>query len=472
MRLESTYLNQRVEVFDAIFDEEQAEELRAVSRLYNRQLGPVEALKLHRPEIVDLPLYSSSCRHSPVASLMKDIEARPASGQSPLVPAGGKGATSGQAIAGALGEAAERLLSMLHYQHAQPELVLATFDELQQQGVAAIDPSALSPFAPQQYEQPRFRWRPFTRQTPVRWIAGQRLLTGERVMTPAQFVFLWYEHARGETPIGYPTTGGLAFHTDRRRAILHGLYEVVERDAINVSWMCRIPPSRVEIDTSTFLRDHCGLERRMSSAFVSNVSVFLNSLDVPIPVFTVIAFDDARDALTMLAGGGAWSTKERALTQALFEAGQCRSVLKTLEHEADRKIQPGSASDAMSDFLDGTVFYGYRDNRPLLEWYMSGPLVSWTDVPSFHFEGLDEEWDAVRQWLSRDRLDPIVVDLGSACSPGSYVVKVIVPELTAAWVPAEPMLGHPRYYEMARKLGLADTGLRFEQLNDRPLPFP
>lgn len=472
MRLETTHYNGRLEMFDAIYDASRAAELSAVARLYNRHLGPVEALNVHRPEALDLALYSTSCRHSPVAGLMPDVQARPSGGQSPYVPGGGKGATLSQALAGALGESAERLLAILHYQGIHPELRLATYNELQQEGTDAIHPADLLLFAPEQCAKPGFRWSQFTAETRVRWIRGTRLLTDRPVMVPAQLVLLWYESAPGEIPIGYPTTGGLTFHSDRRRAILHGLYELVERDAINVGWMCRIPPRRVEIDVGEFLREVRGVERRMSTAFLSGVSVFLNSLDSPIPVMTVMAFDESRDSLAFLGGGGAWSAKDRALTQALFEAGQCRSVLRTLEREPQQKIQPGSPLNQMGDFLDATVYYGYRQNRRLLDWYQSGPVIPWNDVPSLDFATLDEEWAAVREWLIRDSLDPVIVDLDSACWPGACVVKVVVPELTSAWVPAEPFLGHRRYYELPRKIGIAGRALTYADLNDLPLPFP
>jgi ribosomal protein S12 methylthiotransferase accessory factor len=236
--------------------------------------------------------------------------------------------------------------------------------------------------------------------------------------------------------------------------------------------MCRIPPRRVELDLRAILKEISGVERRMSTEFLSAVSVFLNTLDGPIPTITVIAFDESRDSLTFLGGGGAWSTKERALTQALFEAGQCRSVLRTLEGEPRQKIRPESSRKSMGDFLDATIYYGYRENRALLDWYSAGKTIGWADVPSWKFATLDEEWNAVMEWLVRGGLNPVIVDLDSACWPAATVLKVIVPELTSACVPAEPFLGHPRYYGMPGTLGLASRPLKFEDLNDQPLPFP
>jgi ribosomal protein S12 methylthiotransferase accessory factor len=464
VQLQTSFLNAHLEMLDAFYDDAAAAELAAVSRGYNHQLGPIGSLLVHRPDAHDLPLFSSSCGHSPVSALMADLAVRPATGAGPTIPGGGKGATLGAAIRGALGETSERLLAVLHYQAVEPELRLATSSQLEkEQSGDVLHPERLSLFAPEQHTAGNGRWAPFTRQTPVRWMTGRSLLSGEPVHIPAQLVLLYYERVPGEPPIGYPTTGGLGFHADRRRAVLHGLYEWIERDAINVGWVCRLAPQRVDIDVASLLPGPV--------PYGVDVRVFLNTLDVPFPVITVTAVDRRRDDLAFLGGGGAWSNRDRALRQALYELAQCATVLKTLTSQP-RRIGPSSPIEAMNDFLDATVFYGYRANARLLDWYTNGNPIAWQDVPSFQFRSLDEEWDFVLAWLRTNNLDPVVIDFDGAAWPGASAVKVVVPELTPAWVPADPYLGHPRYYELPQRLGRVARPLRFDELNRLPLPFP
>ena len=66
----------------------------------------------------------------------------------------------------------------------------------------------------------------------------------------------------------------------------------------------------------------------------------------------------------------------------------------------------------------------------------------------------------------------IVTSTPSAVSRRICLVRVIVPEMTLASVPANPYLGHPRYYELPRRLGLSDNDLTFADLNPDPIPFP
>jgi ribosomal protein S12 methylthiotransferase accessory factor len=254
VRLETTYLNERLQLFDGVYTEHQAATFRSVSHGYNRHLGPVLALNVHRPELTDLGLYSASCRTSPLAALMADAESRPLAGASPLVPAGGKGATLAQAVTGALGEAGERLLAILHYPHVLPELIFASFEELQSRGLRAVDPEHVALFAPEQYAAPGFPWRPFTPRSRVRWMRGAHMLSGDPVLAPAQLVLLWYERVPDEVPIGYPTTGGWPVF---RRVASKWTWP---RSCANGSvWKgaCRVPSCKTSESFSTRWTDPC-----------------------------------------------------------------------------------------------------------------------------------------------------------------------------------------------------------------------
>jgi ribosomal protein S12 methylthiotransferase accessory factor len=51
-------------------------------------------------------------------------------------------------------------------------------------------------------------------------------------------------------------------------------------------------------------------------------------------------------------------------------------------------------------------------------------------------------------------------------------MKAFIPELAPPFPPSTPLLGHPRYYELPRTLGLTDRRLTFADLNTDPLPYP
>ena len=171
----------------------------------------------------------------------------------------------------------------------------------------------------------------------------------------------------------------------------------------------------------------------------------------------------------MLAGGGAWSTKERALMQAIFEIGQARTGFNLYPHAWDH-IKPTSRVSELTDFYYAPVYYGYAENLPKMSWYMEADnAVDWDQIPTTKATTVDEEYEEITGWLATHRIHPIVFDFNSACWPGVSVIKVYMPQLTFAHVPSHPYFGHPRYYEVPRQLGVRN-GVR--GLLGDPLPFP
>jgi ribosomal protein S12 methylthiotransferase accessory factor len=294
-RLAATYLNERVELLDGVYGPERQAELDAVSRLYNRLIGPVTSLILFRPEILDLPFYSSSCHHSSVGSLLRDLTMRVGGVDALVFTGGGKGSDMASCVLGALGEVAERLLGALHSQALGDRVVYGSYAELVQRGHNPLPPNELPLFSEEQYECAQFPYERFGPDTVVGWVEGRNLLTEETVLVPAQLVLVCRGLRASETRIGYSTSGGLAFHTDRRRALLHSLYEVIERDAINVRWYCRLAPPAVDVDLAHLLTRNFEVRQgRLSTPSIDRLRIYLNTLDVPIPVLTAVAIDASR----------------------------------------------------------------------------------------------------------------------------------------------------------------------------------
>lgn len=473
MALTIDYLNRRVELLDAHFDEGRRGEYEAVSHLYNRHLGPIWTVVPHRPEATDLAMYTSAARHFPIGTLWPDVRERPRDVDI-SIPGGGKGGEPMKALLGGLGEMSERMLGTLHSQAVGDSLPFATCDEMLEQGLNALTPEELPLFAPEQYADPRFPYVPFERGVPLTWIEGTRLGTGEKVWAPAQVILLYSRRQPGEPSIAYPTTGGMAFHSHPASAVLHGLYEVIERDAINVTWHCHIPPKRVRLDLDRVMRESGAMALpRLHAAGIDEVHVVLNTVDVPIPVFSTVAVDRARDEKAFLSGGGAWGTRERALSQSILELGQCRNILKFHKPSAGKHIAAATPVDQLTEFFDAVVYYGYRENLRKVDWFWrEGDEVEWEEAPTHAFRDPHVELAVMTERLAGAGVRPIIFDLSGACWPGVKVLKTLIPELTAAGVPAFPFLGHPRYAELPRRLGRLDRSLAFEELERTPVPLP
>ena len=258
-------------------------------------------------------------------------------------------------------------MAVFHFSAVADQIEYATYEDLKSQGRHAIEPGDLPLFSDAQYKDPGFPYTPFCHDSPLGWIEGVELISGKQMLVPAQLVLIYYKPRPFEAQIGYPTTGGLAFHPDRRRAFLHGLYEFIERDAINLRWFCKIPPERVSIDLAEFLGTDSSFQRgRLYTTALDNIGVYLNTVDIPIPVLTTVAIDRFRDEGAFLGGGGSWSNRERALSQSLFELGRSRTALKHFRPIGMKNIKADSSLSEMTDFFDAAVYFGFRANMPAI----------------------------------------------------------------------------------------------------------
>ncbi|QOZ70140.1 YcaO-like family protein [Bradyrhizobium arachidis] len=473
MVLEATNLNERIELFDSFYDENRRLQYEVVPRLYNQSIGPVTAVSIHRPKLLDLSMYGTSCRHSPVGRLLGDLVGKSPLWDSVAIPIGGKGPTMKQAFLGNMGEACERILAALQTRLLRDRAEFGTYDELKARGLPALPPGELPLFAVEQYAKEEFPFAPFTEDTPVAWLQGKRLFAAQDVYVPAQLVaFHWCAFPQ-EARIGYATSGGLVFHTNFRQAVLHGIYENVERDAINLSWYCKLPPAVVDIDLVEFLKNNTEQSApRMMTPYIQKARVLLNTLDIPLPVFTVMTFDKSRDGRALLAGGGGWGKPDRALIQAVFEIGQAQIGYALTPHAWDH-IRPDSQLSDLTDFYYALIYYGFKENLSLLSWYADGPArVAWDQVPSISGSDLNGEYDAVRELLLQRNIDPILFDFSDSCWPDAHLIKVFMPQLTHAHLPSHGYFGHPRYYDVPMQLGLKHGRLTYDELNRLPLPFP
>jgi YcaO-like protein with predicted kinase domain len=221
----------------------------------------------------------------------------------------GKGVSVAAAKASAVMEAVE----MFHAEHVKLPLRLASYAELSAD-VSAADPARLP------------RCRAAVESDRLLWVEAQELMSGAPLWVP-------YEMVSADFTLPYPsgsgafqaTTNGLASGNHRLEAILHGLYEVVERDAIAL-WRaavrtqedCALDPGSVDGPTSRPLLDlfkRAGIMLRIWDV----------TSDIRLPVFVCLAMEpDPTEGVEPELGSGCHADRDVALARALTEAAQAR----------------------------------------------------------------------------------------------------------------------------------------------------
>ncbi len=162
----------------------------------------------------------------------------------------------------------------------------------------------------------------------IEWVEGEEIATGDQTLLPAEFVY----HPPPASRYHSPVTTGLGLGNSPVEALLAGLYEVIERDAMMLSWYSSFEPLGVQIEDETYET----LSSRASSEGLS-VSTLLLTQDVDVPV---VAAAVSRDEWPKLAfGTGAHLDVNKAARSALAEALQNWTEL--------RGMGPDDAADAL-----------------------------------------------------------------------------------------------------------------------------
>ena len=309
----------------------------------------------------------------------------------------------------------------------RPHLALdyATFNEISRAKVV-VDMSAL----------PRIRNSLFGVNRPVYWTEAADLIGGAPIWVPYEMV-----HADATVPwmpgsgSFLTSTNGLASGNNRAEALLHGICEVVERDAIAL-WEHSTEDiqERLLLDLTT-VDDPCVLEllRKFHAAEIAVLAWDVTS-DIGLAAVRVIIFDRQSDALSNPSpaafGAGCHPNRAVALVRALTEAAQSRLTV---------------ISGSRDDF--GRSRYLATQSARALEYYkklfqISNGSRAFSHLPCWIGDTVDDDLEHVIRCLSAAGLGQVLaIDLECTEMPIS-VVRVIVPGLegpteSPAYVPGE-----------------------------------
>jgi len=229
----------------------------------------------------------------------------------------GKGATETNARISAIMESFERCLA------EQPEVSINLSGV--PLNVERINDTyeSLSESYPTLYPDALLLPQPFAEPTSLEWVMGHDLMNDIDVFVPANAVFHPYNPQEANA-LFRSNTNGLASGNTIEEAVLHGLLEVIERDALSIAEYTRNPGREILLSEDDGVNYE--LKRKMEETGIK-VKLWLLDSDINIPTI-VAALDDTvlEDPALLVMGAGAHLSPEIAVTRALTEAAQSRVV--------------------------------------------------------------------------------------------------------------------------------------------------
>ena len=253
----------------------------------------------------------------------------------------GKGARPVDAQASALMEALEHH----HAEHPATPLRRASARALKDEGAIAIDPRTLPAYRRHTFWSDDFE---------IEWVLADNLIDDSPAWLPASAVY------SGRIPGLHDfTANGLASGNHAVEATLHGLYELLERDAISslsVDGRVKVAPPLCRVvvnDTLTGIP--ADLHARVAGTDVSLVLIWVASR-IPVHTFWAVLIDrhPFSPASTVNVGYGTHLNPEVAATRAITEAAQSRL---TYIHGAREDLAAKMAEQSFGDLKSLAAFF-------------------------------------------------------------------------------------------------------------------
>ncbi|RPJ51209.1 MAG: YcaO-related McrA-glycine thioamidation protein [Methanobacteriota archaeon] len=321
---------------------------------------------------------------------------RPSAADGAISVYAGKGATPVEARISAMMEGIER--------HAAEStgrmLTLATYAECRSQG-ESIEPSAL--ILP----------RGARADVRIPWMAGYDIARGEPVLLPACAVFHPLIATPSATNLFRTTTNGLASGNTLEEAIVHGLCEVIERDAWSLVEAARDTGPAVRCSGDGLVGD---LLAKFAAAEIE-VTVKEITSDIGVPTFAAVADDlKLRDPALLVTGMGTHLDASVAVLRALTEVAQSRLT----------QIQ-GAREDTSA--ADQRRLIGYERMKRMNRHWFGSEGEREAELPSKASDDFLEDIHTLLAMLRARGLDRVVVVDLTRSSIGVPVVRVVVPGL-------------------------------------------
>lgn len=377
----------------------------------------------------------------------------------------GKGITRTEAVLGAIGEAIEHYCAS-HFDHRRT--VRAPWSSL---AANSISPTAFVLYSAKQYARPEFNYRPWDPELEVRWLLATELPTNHQVYVPATLVYLSFGDAPAQDFFCPPTSNGLAAGPTLQTAALHGLLEVIERDAFLITWMNRLSVPNVEI--SARIQPAFSICQHYAK-FGVQVRLFNISTELLPYVMMALAVDRSGEGPAAIIGLGCHPNPVVAATKALFELCQARPG----EKKRFRHDQPSKELESYSDVRgmeDHSAFFHPLKRLEEFSFLLDGDRwQQLEDLPNHSSHEVSLDLDNCVKSLTQSGSRVFCADLTTSdvVPYGLCVVRTLVTNLQPMHFGfGEERLGGSRLFELPRSLGHCSRIRSEDDLNPSPHPL-
>jgi ribosomal protein S12 methylthiotransferase accessory factor len=372
------------------------------------------------------------------------------------------------ALAKAIGEAVERYCSAIYDINDFP---LGSYDSVE---FPCVDPADFALHSSKQYEQENFMYVPFNKSTSIRWTEAFDPLLDERIYVPASMVYMpyYYYQNSNDSPICQPMSTGMSCHCSLAEAALGGAYEVIERDALTITWQAMLSMPQIRVKS---LSDVNYERVKRFENVGSTVTLLDMTLDVGIPSILSVLQSFEEEMPTLVFAAASEINPEEAICKSLEELAHTRRYSNAIKSWVPRIVPNPPTHDNIVDQVSHLNFWTDGKNSHLADFiFKSEKRIDFQDIPNQDTGDPKKNLEIVckklrstgHRLLLVDMTTPDIRDLGLS------VMRALIPGYHSLFMSYHSRcLGGKRLWEIPAKLG--HEGITYE-MGDNPSPhmFP
>jgi|GEM_PF-844909 len=309
----------------------------------------------------------------------------------------GKGLDEVSAHISAIGEAIER------YSAARFRVEDLTYARIGELGGDALDPEKLVLYSKKQYATPHFPFSPWRAHQKIHWTRGHWLGSPKQVWVPALVSYFNFTAPYHEQ-FSQVSSNGLAAGQNDEDAAIRATYELIERDAMMLTWYAQLPCQRLAIDSEY----HGKMRLLIDDLAARGVQLELYLLDVGVHVPTVVCLG-LGDGMTAPAVSVALATHgdiRVAMRKALLEQGHVMPYLCHLMRTGHRVPQQVHEVQTLEDH----AAYYFSSNKASAFDFMRQKAAMAMDPGLWHYPPVESAAD-LRRRVQAVQADVAIVDV-------------------------------------------------------------
>ncbi len=330
---------------------------------------------------------------------------RPTAEEGAVSVYGGKGITKDHARASAMMEGFERYSAE---RQDDDEAIIATLGEIRDFG-NYINPESLN--LPKDFKKEKLK------SMKLEWSPVKDLVSSESYYIPTNAIYHPYTHGGDCESLFKSNTNGLASGNILEEAILHGIFEVIERDAWSIFELTHKNYSQIDsnsIESSTITNT---LDRFESKGIM--IKLMDLTADISVPTIAASADDTVtKDAGLLTLGMGTHLDPKVAILRALTEVAQSRAT--QINGAREDTVRADFAREAGYERMKRINKYYFRDEAE---------KIDISDIENKSTTSIARDLEIVKNELTSNDIDKILYYDLTRPELDVNVVRIIIPKM-------------------------------------------